>query len=190
MEIYFITGNPKKAEYLKKYLGLEIKHQKVDLDEIQSMDLKKIVEHKVRQAYEKIKKPVLVEDVGLFFDDLNGLPGPFIKFFVENLDFQKICNMVFENRGAKVKTVFGYYDGKKLTLLESTLRGEISDEPRGENGFGWDKIFIPEGYDRTRAELDEKENEKTYKEMKGLKKLKEFLIKEKDKKLVIDKLRD
>ena len=178
MEVYFITGNPKKAEYLKKYLGLEIKHQKVDLDEIQSMDLKKIVEHKVRQAYEKIKKPVLVEDVGLFFDDLSGLPGPFIKFFVENLDFQKICNMISENRGAEAKTVFGYYDGKNLTLLESSLRGEISKEPRGENGFGWDKIFIPEGYNKTRAELDEIDNEETYKKIKGFEILKKFLIKE------------
>lgn len=54
--ITFVTGNQKKAEHLMKYLGLEVLHEKVDLDELQSLDLREIVEHKVRQAYEKIKK--------------------------------------------------------------------------------------------------------------------------------------
>lgn len=61
--ITFITGNQKKADYLAQYLGFPIEHVKVDLDEIQSLNLREIVEHKVKQAYEKIKKPVIVEDV-------------------------------------------------------------------------------------------------------------------------------
>ncbi len=52
--ITFITGNQKKADYLAKYLGFPIEHQKIDLDEIQSLDLREIVEHKVKQAYEKV----------------------------------------------------------------------------------------------------------------------------------------
>lgn len=52
--ITFITGNPKKADYLEKYLGFPIEHTKLDLDEIQSLDLYEVVEHKVKQAYEKI----------------------------------------------------------------------------------------------------------------------------------------
>jgi inosine/xanthosine triphosphate pyrophosphatase family protein len=66
----FITGNPKKAEYLAKYLGFPIDHEKIELDEIQSIDLREIVEHKVRQAYEISQKPVLVEDVSLEFEAL------------------------------------------------------------------------------------------------------------------------
>ena len=50
-DITFVTGNQKKADYLAKYLGFPVKHQKLDLDEIQSLDLKQIVEHKVRQAF-------------------------------------------------------------------------------------------------------------------------------------------
>ena len=65
--ITFITGNQDKADYLAKYLGLPVKHIKLDLDEIQSLDLSSIVEHKVRQAYDKIKTPVIVEDVSLEF---------------------------------------------------------------------------------------------------------------------------
>jgi hypothetical protein len=52
--IVFITGNQKKADYLAKYLGFPIEHIKVDLDELQSLDLREIVEHKVKQAYAKI----------------------------------------------------------------------------------------------------------------------------------------
>ena len=53
---------------------MEVLHEKIDLDEIQSLDLREIVEHKVRQAYEKIKKPVLVEDTSLRFEALGKLP--------------------------------------------------------------------------------------------------------------------
>lgn len=75
MKPVFITGNADKAAYLAQHLGITLDHQKVDLDEIQSTSLEEIVEHKVRQAYDLVGKPVLVEDVALGFDALNGLPG-------------------------------------------------------------------------------------------------------------------
>lgn len=81
--ITFITGNQNKADYLAKYLGHAVDHVKLDLEEIQFLELKEIVEHKVRQVYEKIKKSVIVEDVVLEFEALGGLPGPFIKFRTE-----------------------------------------------------------------------------------------------------------
>src|SRR3989344_9558853 len=93
-KIVFITGNQNKADYLSKYLGHPVDHVKLDLDEIQSLDLQEIVEHKVQQAYEKIQQPVIVEDVSLEFAALGGLPGPFIKFFVEKVPFETICSMV------------------------------------------------------------------------------------------------
>lgn len=61
----FITGNQNKADYLSRYLGFHVEHRKIDLDEIQSLNLNEIVEHKVRQAYEKVQGPVIVEDVSL-----------------------------------------------------------------------------------------------------------------------------
>jgi len=154
--ITFITGNQNKSDYLVKYLGHSVDHLKLDLDEIQSLNLKEIVEHKVRQAYEKIKKPVIVEDVSLEFADLGGLPGPFIKFFVEKVPLETICSMVDgKTRKATARCVFGYFDGKDLELFESSLDGEIAPTPSGENGYGWDKLFIPQGYSVTRASLNE-----------------------------------
>jgi len=141
------------------------------------LDLNKIIEHKVKQAYELIGKPVLVEDVSLEFTALGGLPGPFIRFFVDEVPFETICSMINgKSREAFARGVFGYYDGKVLKIIEGKLRGEIAEKPEGENGYGWDNIFIPEGYKMTRACLDEEDYQKTYLQIKPLGKVKEFLI--------------
>lgn len=174
--VTFITGNQNKADYLSKYLGHPVAHLKLDLDEIQSMDLKEIVEHKVRQAYEIIKKPVIVEDVALEFEALGGLPGPFIKFFVEKVPFEVICSMINGlTRKATARCIFGYYDGKDLKLFEGGLKGEIAEKPAGNNGYGWDRIFIPQGYKVTRASFDEGDDQKTYLKIKPFAKLKKYL---------------
>ena len=172
----FITGNQNKADYLARYLGFPVKHKKIDLDEIQSLDLKEIVEHKVRQAYDKIKTPVIVEDVSLEFAALGQLPGPFIRFFVDTVPFETICGMLNGmSRKATARCVFGYYDGDTLELFEGHLDGEIATSPAGNNGYGWDKLFIPEGYSVTRAELSEEDDKKTYLQIKPFAQLKEYL---------------
>lgn len=174
--LIFVTSNHNKANYLKKYLGFPVDHHKIDLDEIQSLDLKKVVEHKLLQAYAIIHKPILVEDVSLEFVALGRLPGTFIKFYVEEMSFETICRTLDGlSRKAIAKSIYGYYDGKQMKFFEGSLNGIIAEEPRGKNGWGWDKIFIPEGYSQTRAELSEEEDKKTYLKMEPFDKLKVFL---------------
>jgi non-canonical purine NTP pyrophosphatase (RdgB/HAM1 family) len=171
-----ITGNQAKADYLAKYLGHPVEHVKLELDEIQSLDLKEIVEHKVRQAYEKIKEPVLVEDVGLYCEALGGLPGPFIKFFVEEMPENDFCALFDgKSRKATARCVFGYYDGSKMELFEGEMDGSIAQKPGGENGYGWDRIFVCEGFDVPRAAMDEESHAKTYQIIKPFAAVKEFL---------------
>lgn len=181
MKPLFITGNQNKADYLAKLLDLPLEHQKIDLDEIQSVSLEEVVKHKVRQAYEIAKRPVLVEDVALSFEALGGLPGPFVKFFVEAPNgLELLCRMLdgFDDRTATASCVFGYDDGQTVELLRSDLRGKIADHPRGEGGFGWDKIFCPDGYGgRTRAELSTEEDHATYVATKPITELRAFLQK-------------
>src|SRR5829696_6985622 len=106
--ITFITGNQSKADYLEKYLEFPVGHRKLDLDEIQSMDLRVIVEHKVRQAYEIVKGPVVVEDVSLEFEAWGGLPGPFIRYFVEKVPFEVLCAALNgQSRKVTARCVFG-----------------------------------------------------------------------------------
>ena len=175
----FVTGNQHKADYLARQLGIAIEHCKIELDEIQSTDLQKIVEHKVHQAYNIAKCPVLVEDVALGFDALGGLPGPFIKYFVDTPDgLEKLCRMCdgLDTRGALASCVFGYFDGEKLEFFSGKLHGQIVDHPRGKNGFGWDAIFCPDGFGgKTRAELTPSDDEKTYATIKPFAELRYFL---------------
>ncbi|HMQ96339.1 MAG TPA: non-canonical purine NTP pyrophosphatase [Candidatus Saccharibacteria bacterium] len=176
----FITGNQSKADYLSKMLHIPLEHQSIDLDEIQSMNLEEIVEHKVRQAYRLVGRPVLVEDVALGFNALGGLPGPFVKFFTTAPNgLEKMCRMCdgLDNRKAEASCVFGYFDGRTVALIEGGLHGEIAMNPRGKNGFGWDRIFCPDGYGgKTRAELSRHDDERTYAMIKPLAKLHDFLI--------------
>lgn len=174
--ITFITGNQNKADYLAKYLGLPVKHRKIDLDEIQSLDLKEVVEHKVRQAYNKVKSPVIVEDVALEFSALGRFPGTFIRFLVDEVPFETICRMLDGlSRNAVARCVFGYCDGSEVRLFEGSLGGVIADHPSGDNGFGWDRLFIPEGYTTTRAGLSEEDDRKTYTTIKPFAELKSYL---------------
>lgn len=160
----FITGNQSKADYLSRQLGIQLKHQKVELDEIQSTNLHKIVEHKLKQAYDICHEPVLVEDVSLVFNALGELPGPYIKWFVESSGGEACCRMLdgFDDRSAIIRCTFGYFDGETMEFFDSELRGTIADHPAGENGFGFDQFFINDGYTITRAEMTQEENERTY----------------------------
>ena len=91
----FITGNQNKANYLALTLGVQVEHRKLDLDEIQSVDPQVVIEHKVRQAYDIVKCPVLVEDTSLSFNALDRLPGTFIKHFVEaKTGLENLCRML------------------------------------------------------------------------------------------------
>ena len=175
-DVTFITGNQNKADYLVKYLGFPVRHQKVDLDELQSLDLREIVEHKAKQAYDIVGSPVLVKDVALEFSALGRFPGTFIKFLVDEASFDTRCRMLDGlDRTAVARCVFGYCDGGEVKLFEGSLSGAIASQRMGENGFGWDKILIPEGYTVTRAELSEDDNQKTYTTIKPFAKLKDYL---------------
>ncbi len=171
----FITGNDQKAALFAEYMGQNIPHKKLDLDEIQSLDLKEVVEHKVKQAFQITNGPVLVEDVALELTALNGLPGPFVKWFEQALGLENICRLLdnYQDRSAKVKICFGYFDGKSLRFFEGEVKGKISNEVReGPSNFGWNPIFISDGSSKTYAESGE-----NFREATVFPQIKEFLLK-------------
>lgn len=175
----FITGNQRKVDYLSKILDIPLQHQKIELDEIQSVDPRKVVEHKVKQAYKIVGKPVLVEDVSLVCNALNGLPGPFIKFFVEAENgVENLCRMLdgFADRSAYGSVLYGYYDGTDMQFIQGKLEGKIAQQPRGRGGYGWDQIFEPDGYGGlTRAELDARQDIETYCKLRDIDALRALL---------------
>ena len=175
----FITGNQNKADYLARVLGIKLQHEKIDLDEIQSPDPNVVIEHKVRQAYERLRQPVLVEDTSLVFVALGKLPGTFIKFFVEAENgLENMCRMLdgFADRSAIASAVYGYYDGHVFKTFAGSLRGSIVDHPRGSGGYGWDAIFAPDGYGGlTRAELPDDQDIETFRLIRDHDGLSKFL---------------
>ena len=181
--VVYVTGNPEKAENFARHIGMHVAHQPVELDEIQTLDAAELVEHKARQAYEQLQRPVLVEDVTFSFDVLGGLPGPFVKFFVNaGTDLEsgvgRMCRMLdgFDDRRALATCMFGYYDGYAPRFFEGRLKGVVAEHPRGDGGFGFDRIFIPDGFDgKTAAELDDADYERYYATIKPFEAIREFL---------------
>jgi non-canonical purine NTP pyrophosphatase (RdgB/HAM1 family) len=175
-ELTFVTGNPKKAEYFSKCIGFPLQHRAIDLVEIQSLDIREVTTHKLEQAYEKLQKPLIVEDLALEFEALHGLPGTFIKFFLQTMPMQDICDLLKgKSRKAIVRSVIGYRDNENTKLFEHVSHGTISEVPRGNGGFGWDAFYIPDGYSLTRAEMNKDDDEETYKSLKPFNELADFL---------------
>lgn len=148
-----MTGNPHKLSELQKVFpaSLKLTSQKLNLEEIQSLDLHEIVRHKLHEAYAQLQSPVIVEDVSAELEKLNGLPGPFIKYFEERLGKGALHTLAGEGR-VKIICCMGYYDGENEHIVDGVLEGRIV-APRDGEGFGFDFVLIPDGYDNTMSEL-------------------------------------
>ena len=176
-KLTFITGNAGKAKYLSDYFHVPVEHIKLDLHEIQSLNLQEVVEDKAKRAFEIIKKPVLVEDVSLIFTALDKLPGPLIKWFLESLGNEGLCKLVdrFDSRDAHARVMFALYDGNKMQIFEGSMEGKVAIKPRGDAGFGWDPVFIPKGYEKTWAEMSDDEKHATSMRKIALERMKDVL---------------
>ncbi len=132
---------------------------KIDLPEEQEIEVDKIIESKVRVAYNEIKQPVIVEDTGLYFEAMNGFPGALIKWVLKSMGNEGAIKMIngMEHRKAYAKTSIGYFDGKEFQVFSGIINGKINNEPIGDKGFGWDMIFIPENCEKTFAEMSDEE---------------------------------
>ncbi len=178
-KLTFITGNAGKAKYLSDYFHFPVEHIKLDLKEIQSLDLTEVVDDKARRAYEIVKNPVLVEDVSLVFNGLKSLPGPLIKWFLDTLGNEGLCRLLdgLKDRSAFAEVQFAICDERGVHTFSGSMEGTIAQAPRGEVGFGWDPIFIPAGYEKTWAEMTNDEKHATSMRKIALEKLAAFLSK-------------
>ena len=174
----FITGNPNKAAFLQKHLGIDVQHHKLDLDELQSLDLHTVVEHKVRQAYELLRQPVLVEDAALIFTAMGRLPGTLIKWFIEEIGYDGLLRLAnsLPDQTAHGTVCYGLYDGTDLHLFDGEMHGRIASKVmEGPRGFGFDPIFINDGFEVTRALMSEADYDRTSYRTDALNKLRPFL---------------
>ena len=152
-----VTGNENKAaEYRAMLQGVEVDIENADVDEIQSNDLEEIARKKARAAFAILKKPVVVDDTGFYLEHWKGLPGPFMKHFVDKFGRETLIRILgdAENRRGYARTCIAYCDGKEEFVVSGEVYGTVTHELRGPEGaFGFDYCFIPDGYDKTMAEL-------------------------------------
>jgi non-canonical purine NTP pyrophosphatase (RdgB/HAM1 family) len=153
--ITIVTGNPHKLKELLAIFpaSLDFTSQALDLVEIQSLDLHEIVSHKLREAYEQVKGPVIVEDISAELEKLNGLPGPFVKFFNERMGTDALYKL---GDGSRVRIVctMGYYDGTTEHIVDGVIEGTVV-APRPGGGFGFALVVVPDGYDQTMSQLSD-----------------------------------
>ena len=175
IEITLVTSNENKFKEIKNLINFPINSEKIDLPEIQSLHVAKVACEKAKFAYNKIGNPVIVDDSGLYISALNGLPGPFITWFIESLGIYRFLNSINfnNNRKAYVSTCISFADGKDIYPFVGTTHGSISQIPRG-TGFGYDPIFIPDGSDKTFGEMTFEEKKEFSMRQKALKKFEKY----------------
>lgn len=176
MELLLATGNEHKARELQTLLDRPVQRIKLDLPEIQAVDVQAVIEAKAREAYRLVGKPVLVEDTGLAFDAWHGLPGALVRWFLDRVGNEGLCQMLqtYDQRTASAETCIGYFDGQEFFVFCGVVAGTIVPQPRGNGGFGWDPIFMPIGWDKTFAELTDEKNLVSMRKL-AVQKLKAFL---------------
>lgn len=157
----FVTGRAEKAREAER-LGFRLERVNLDLTEPQALDPSDIVEAKVRDAYARLARPVVVEDSGLAVRAWNGFPGALVKWLERSAGLEAMARMLdrFPDRSAIATCAVAYFDGGRFVEGRGEIRGAIAEAPRGEGGFGWDALFIPEGNDRTFAEMSGQEKDK------------------------------
>jgi len=152
--LYFITGNAGKFQEISALVP-DLKQLKLDLEEVQSLDPKVVIEHKLAQAAAVHDGEFLIEDTSLELRCLQGLPGTFIKWFEETIGIEGIAALAMkhEDRTAIARSTVGYRDPSGNThFFTGEIEGEIVP-PRGSKAFGWNPIFVPTGHDRTFGEM-------------------------------------
>jgi len=178
MALYFITGNKNKFAEVSAILP-NVEQLDIDLPEVQDIDAKEIIKAKLLEALNHKQAEFIVEDTSLYFDCLNGLPGPLIKWFMKTVGNKGLFNIVKKlgNNRAEAKTIIGYAKNTdEIYYFEGIVKGGIVS-PIGKSGFGWDPIFQPDGFLKSFAELTQEEKNKISMRRIALNKLKEFRAK-------------
>lgn len=161
-DFLFVTHSRHKLAEAERILGRSLLHYRLDLPELQSVDVEEVAVHKVKYAHQVLQRPVLVDDTGLYVDAWNGFPGALIKWVMHRVGSEGLCEMMqcTTVRHAWAKTVVATYDDEKVHTFVGIVEGVIAQVPRGNEGHSWDRVFIPTGSDRTYAEMDWQERDR------------------------------
>jgi len=189
MKIVFATNNKHKLEEIKDILGKDF--EIVSLAEIgchedipeTGLTLEENARQKSSYVVEHYGQNCFADDTGLEVDALNGEPGVHSARYAEGTDHDSEANMRkllskmsnVKERTARFRTVISLIINGVEHQFEGRVEGRIATEKHGKEGFGYDPIFIPEGYDKSFAELGEEVKNQISHRARAVKKLAEYL---------------
>ncbi len=194
MKIVFATNNSHKLEEIRQILGKSI--EVLSLADINCHEdipetaptIEGNAMMKARYVYDKYGTPCFADDTGLEVEALDGAPGVYSARYAGGEGHDSEANMRKllhelegkENRRAQFRTVIALIeqkDGKPVAhTFEGKIEGHISDEKRGTSGFGYDPIFMPEGYEQSFAELGNEIKNKISHRARAVARLAEYLL--------------
>ena len=128
-----------------------------DVPEIQSDDQAAVSVDKALKYYELLKRPLVVMDSGLFIDELNGFPGVYTKYALDTIGIDRIIQLLGGAARAYTQRTITYFDDNEPQTFTLKLHGALLKEPRGNNGRNYDKYFLPDGKNKTLAEMASEE---------------------------------
>ena len=180
MKIEYVTGNRGKFEEAQLVLqGWDLEQVNLEITEIQG-DRFEIATAKAREAVRILGKPVIIEDVSLCFNAWNGMPGPYVKDFLQHLGPDGLADLILNEKdhGVQAICVVGYVvPGSEPILFEGVSEGTVV-RPRGTLSHGdvsFNSCFQPAGYTITFGEMSMEEHSRMSMRRSALLKLRNYL---------------
>ena len=156
--IVLVTQNEHKiTELLPLFKQYNVSFDTTSIEklEIRDDDVKEIALVAAQQALKSLKRPVVVDDTGLYIRALNDFPAAyaaFVSYKIGNSGILKLMDDIHD-RYAEFRTAVAYADAEVVKVFEGVMSGTIVEVPVGSGGFGYDPIFKPDGANMTYAEL-------------------------------------
>ena len=156
--IYFVTTNHGKYREVASLLhehGIKIEREQLPVPEIQADTSEEVVRYSLDVLLGLTAHDVLVDDSGFYVDALNGFPGVYSAYAFRTIGIRGVLRLLGgeEDRRARFETVMGVRLGGEVHVFQGVCRGTVAHGPRGQEGFGFDPIFTPDGETRTFAEM-------------------------------------
>jgi XTP/dITP diphosphohydrolase len=156
----FVTTNLGKFKEISAQMadhGYVLEHIRTPYPEIQADSLEATIIPGLQWVLERYERPIMIDDSGLFIDALRGFPGVYSSYVFKTIGCDGILNLMkgMTDRHARFECCIGFIaPGKDPFLAKGVARGTISHEKAGTGGFGYDPIFVHEGYSKTYAQID------------------------------------
>ncbi len=178
--IHFVTTNDGKYREVANLLhehGIKIERERLPAPEIQADTSEEVVRYSLDVLAGLTAKDVLVDDSGFYVEALNAFPGVYSAYAFRTIGIRGLLCLMdgVENRAAHFETVMGLRLGADVHVFHGECRGTVTQEPRGLEGFGFDPIFLPEGRDKTFAEMPMQEKNEISHRGNAVRKVAEFL---------------